>query len=179
MYPLILLLVPFHAVFFGNKNIYQTNKILDYMPESMVINWKTFFNFNLGWTEKDFEIAQNSWPKVQRLIRILHKQGIMLTAGTDANNPWIVPGDSFHTELELLRSSVYLMNMWWKLQPLMVRNLWILQTESENWSWIWGWSCAFKWEPSDDITNMRKIELILLDGKIVKQEVMLPSLNKF
>lgn len=57
-------LIPFHAAFFGNKNIYQSNKMLDYMPESMVNNWKTFFNFNVGWTEKDFEIAQNSWPKV-------------------------------------------------------------------------------------------------------------------
>ena len=32
--------------------------------------------------------------------------------------------------------------------------------------------------PLDDITNTRKIELILLDGKIVKQEVILASLNK-
>lgn len=29
----------------------------------------------------------------------------MQTAGTDANSPWIVPGDSYHAELELLAAT--------------------------------------------------------------------------
>ena len=30
---------------------------------------------------------------------------MLLTAGTDANNPWVVPGVSLHRELELLQQS--------------------------------------------------------------------------
>ncbi len=94
-------LVPFHAAFFGDKNIYQTNPKLKLIPASLVENWHTTFNFNLGWKEKDFEVAQASWSKVEELLRMLHDAGILLTAGTDANNPWMVPGDSFHDELRL------------------------------------------------------------------------------
>lgn len=94
-------LVPFHAAFFGNQNIYQSNPKLDLLPRSLVENWETTFNFNLGWNSKDFEIAQSVWPKVEKLLRMLDDAGILLTAGTDANNPWIVPGDSFHEELQL------------------------------------------------------------------------------
>lgn len=39
------------------------------------------------------------------LTRLLHEAGVPLAAGTDSNNPWIVPGVSFHQELELLVES--------------------------------------------------------------------------
>ena len=76
--------------------------MLNYMPQEMIDNWSSSFNFNLGWRPEDFRLAQESWPKVEQLVRMLHDNKILLTAGTDANNPWVVPGDSFHTELELL-----------------------------------------------------------------------------
>ncbi|NER12756.1 amidohydrolase family protein [Leptobacterium flavescens] len=97
-------LVVFHAAFFGDSGEYQSQEELKYLPGSIVKNWKTTFNFNLGWREDDFQIAHKVWGKVEKFIRMLHENGIMLTAGTDANNPFIVPGYSFHQELELLKS---------------------------------------------------------------------------
>ncbi|MDF9801335.1 imidazolonepropionase-like amidohydrolase [Catalinimonas alkaloidigena] len=95
-------LVVFHATFFGNTSAYKTHELLSELPDKMIENWQTIFNFNLGWTEQDFIDAQKIWPKVQRFVKMLHDQGIMLTTGTDTNNPWIIPGGSFHRELQLL-----------------------------------------------------------------------------
>ena len=36
------------------------------------------------------------------LVRLLHKAGVPLLAGSDTGNPFVVPGFSLHTELELL-----------------------------------------------------------------------------
>jgi imidazolonepropionase-like amidohydrolase len=36
------------------------------------------------------------------LVRAYHRGGVLLTAGSDEPNSWIVPGPSLHTELELL-----------------------------------------------------------------------------
>ncbi len=96
-------LVVFHAAFFGNTAEYKSNEMLDELPAELVNNWKTSFNYNIGWKAQHFNEAQQAWPKVQQFVKMLHNEGILLTAGTDANNPWIVPGDSFHKELVLLK----------------------------------------------------------------------------
>ncbi len=96
-------LVLFHATFFGNTTVYTSNEMLERLPEDLVKNWKTTFNFNIGWSEQHFTEAQRTWPKVQQFVKKLHDNGVLLTAGTDANNPWIVPGDSFHQELSLFK----------------------------------------------------------------------------
>lgn len=95
-------LVLFHAMANGDGDIYLANPALAGLPEEMIDNWKTLFNFNIGWTPEDFETARRIWPHVLEFTKLLHESGIMLTAGTDANNPWVAPGDSFHTELQLL-----------------------------------------------------------------------------
>lgn len=38
--------------------------------------------------------------KRQRIVRMIHQKGGKLLAGTDANNPFVVPGFSLHSELE-------------------------------------------------------------------------------
>lgn len=98
-------LVVFHAAFFGNTAEYKSGELLSELPKGLVDNWKTVFNFNLGWTEQDFTDAQSVWPKVQKFVKMLHENDILLTTGTDANNPWVVPGDSYHRELRLLSES--------------------------------------------------------------------------
>jgi imidazolonepropionase-like amidohydrolase len=38
---------------------------------------------------------------MEALIRAYHRGGVLLTAGSDEPNAWIVPGPSLHTELQL------------------------------------------------------------------------------
>jgi imidazolonepropionase-like amidohydrolase len=68
----------------------------------LVQNWRTTFSFSMGWSAEDFARARVAWPKALRLAKLLYERGALITAGTDANNPWTVPGESFHRELELL-----------------------------------------------------------------------------
>jgi imidazolonepropionase-like amidohydrolase len=51
---------------------------------------------------EDYRQGREAWPKALELTRALHRRGVQLTVGTDAPNPWVVPGTSFHRELELL-----------------------------------------------------------------------------
>jgi imidazolonepropionase-like amidohydrolase len=72
---------------------------------ALLANWRAFFTFSIGWTPDDFARARAAWPKALQLTKRLHDRGVLLTAGTDANNPWTVPGESYHRELELLVES--------------------------------------------------------------------------
>ena len=47
-------------------------------------------------------------PRVERRLRLIgdmHRAGVALLAGTDANNPYVIPGFSLHDELALLVSA--------------------------------------------------------------------------
>lgn len=95
-------LVVFHAMAFGDQDTYLKNPALEYAAPELLTNWQTVFNFNLGWSQDDFKYAHSVWPRFSEFTKLLYDSGVHLTAGSDANNPWIVPGESFHTELELL-----------------------------------------------------------------------------
>jgi imidazolonepropionase-like amidohydrolase len=95
-------LVLFHAMAFGDQDTYVANPALEQVAPALAANWRAFFTFNIGWAVEDFKYAQSVWPRVAEFVKLLHDFGILLTVGTDANNPWVVPGDSFHRELELL-----------------------------------------------------------------------------
>jgi len=68
----------------------------------LVKNWRDSFNFNIGWSASDYQRARAAFPKALQLTKRLYDRGVLLGAGTDANNPWTVAGESFHRELELL-----------------------------------------------------------------------------
>jgi imidazolonepropionase-like amidohydrolase len=69
---------------------------------ALLDNWRTFFTFNIGWNDDDYRRARAAWPKALAFTKLLYDRGVLLAAGTDAGNPWTVPGESFHRELELL-----------------------------------------------------------------------------
>lgn len=72
-------LVIFHAMAFGDDDAYLKNPALEQVSPELVENWRTFFNFNLGWTAADFEYAQATWPRVEEFTRLLHSSGVHLT----------------------------------------------------------------------------------------------------
>jgi imidazolonepropionase-like amidohydrolase len=54
------------------------------------------------WTAQDYRRWNAAYPKMQALVRMMRDAGVLLTAGTDLTNPWIIPGESLHQEFELL-----------------------------------------------------------------------------
>lgn len=171
-------LVLFHSVFFANEDIYQQNPALQYVPEAMVENWKTF-NFNLGWTEEDYQRAHTAWSKVELFTKQLHENGIMLTAGTDANNPWIPAGESFHRELELLTATG-------------ISNSNVLKIATFNGAKLLGIDhrigtiregkeadlVILSRNPLDDISNTRNPELVIMNGQVFNPEDLKESRNE-
>lgn len=95
-------LVVFERAARGDDTTITRSPLLRDASPGLVKNWRDFFTFNVGWVPEDFERARAVWPKVLKLTKMLYERGVLVTAGTDANNPWTVPGESFHRELELL-----------------------------------------------------------------------------
>ena len=96
-----LTLVTFDAMFRGNTPAIRENADLAYAAPVLRENWRTF-DLAVGWTPQDFADAAAVWPRVEAFVQALYHAGVRMTVGTDANNPWTVPGISFHREMELL-----------------------------------------------------------------------------
>lgn len=95
-------LVVFEAMTFGNRASVTESPDLRLAPPQLLANWRKDFQLSAGWTAQDFDSAQAAWPRVLQFVKHLHDRGVLITVGTDANNPWVPPGSSFHRELELL-----------------------------------------------------------------------------
>ncbi len=94
-------LVTFEAMAWGDSARITQSPDLRYASPALVIGWQKF-SLSTGWTPADFDAARQAWPKVLAFTKYLYDSGVILTAGTDAGNPFTVPGISFHRELELL-----------------------------------------------------------------------------
>ncbi len=66
---------------------------LEYMDPALIRYWKQLKRN--GYYQFDLEIRQN-------MVRRINEKGGRFLAGTDANNPFIVPGFSLHNELQYL-----------------------------------------------------------------------------
>jgi len=95
-------LVIFEALAWGDSARITASPDLALAAPSLLENWRNAFTLSAGWRPAEFDSARAVWSAVQRFVRFLHQRGVRLVAGTDANNPWVVPGPSFHRELELL-----------------------------------------------------------------------------
>ncbi|WP_395375236.1 amidohydrolase family protein [Marinicella sp. W31] len=100
-----LTLIAFRNAFWGDQTQVTQHPKLNLAHPDLVNNWRSFFTFNVGWQEADFKRAKATWPKVESFVRQLHQADIHLTVGTDMNNPWVIPGVSFHQEMQLLAAA--------------------------------------------------------------------------
>ena len=98
-------LVVFERALWGDDPRVTQSPELAAASPALLENWRTAFRFDRGWSAEDYRRAKAAWPKALQLTRMLFERGVPLAAGTDANNPWVVPGESFHRELELLVSA--------------------------------------------------------------------------
>lgn len=125
-----------------------------------------------GHYEFDLEVRQN-------IVRIIHENGGKFLAGTDANNPFIVPGFSLHNELEYLTGA--------GLTPFEV-----LKTATYNPAEFLGKLdqlgtveegkeadvILLSKNPLEDIKNTRTIEGIMVQGVWLDTETLQQELKK-
>ncbi len=97
-------LIALHTKFFGNDPSHLENPEQHLAPALLRSAWRTS-TFVDDWAPEDFERAQATWPRVLELTNKLHQGGVLLAAGSDLPNPWVIPGVSLHHELRLLHSA--------------------------------------------------------------------------
>ena len=95
-------LVAFDLMVRGDDPAVTQNPELTLVPMSLADNWRNVFTLSIGWSPSDYQEARAAWPSVLKFVKQLYDAGVLLTAGTDLANPWVIPGVSFHQELKLL-----------------------------------------------------------------------------
>jgi len=142
-------------------------------PPAMRASWRLGAATD-GWGAGDYASARAAWPKVIGLVKRYHEQGVRLLAGSDLPNPWVVPGISLHQELELLTSA--------GLTPLEA-----LSIATRNGARALGIAheagtlepgkradlLVLSANPLADIQNTRRIEQVLLGGRVLDREALL------
>ncbi|MFN0178013.1 MAG: amidohydrolase family protein [Gemmatimonadales bacterium] len=93
--------VIYEAVFWANDSSYLYHPDLPLVPESVVAAWRAS-GLTASWSPADFQTGRAVLPKMLRFIKALHDGGVMLVSGTDTPNPFVIPGASYHRNLELL-----------------------------------------------------------------------------
>ena len=76
-----------------NRDTLMQSASMAYVPRALKQYWydtRGMMNF-----EKDM------FKNFSQMLSFIHKQGMMIMAGTDCENPFVVPGFSLHDELEL------------------------------------------------------------------------------
>ena len=94
-------LIAYATKFQGQEARFIRSPDLSLAPPAMRSSFP-LLSFVRDWSQEDFDHGRRSWPRMQALVLAYHRGGVLLTAGSDEPNSWIVPGAGLHTELELL-----------------------------------------------------------------------------
>ena len=123
---------------------------------------------------KDDKKDEYLWPKVLQLTKMMYDNGVEILSGTDIPNFGLVPGESLHHELELLVEA--------GISPLDVIKiatgngadaLGILNKVGTIEHGKEADMVVLAANPIDSISNTKKIEAIINDGKLVDREKIL------
>jgi imidazolonepropionase-like amidohydrolase len=139
-----------------------------YMPPEMISGWNPKDDFRLNdKTDEDFELGRAAYRKLKELVGPMHRAGVEFLAGTDVLNPYCFPGFSLHDELTLLVEA--------GLSPMEA-----LQAATLNPARYLGQDkdlgtvekgkiadlVLLDASPLDDIGNTRKIDAVVVSGKL-------------
>jgi imidazolonepropionase-like amidohydrolase len=132
--------------------------------------WETTFGVGKWWTKGHSNRHRAVLEKRKNFIRLLIEKGGsgLIVAGTDVNVPYVFPGVSLHREIELLATA--------GLTPMQA-----IMAATKNASELLGHSSRLgtleagkiadililSANPLENISNIRSIEMVLRDGKII------------
>jgi len=166
-------LLVYRTKFFGDDPRHTAHPEIDLAPQTSVEAWRRR-TFTDDWSAEDFARGRQVWPLLLELTRRLHEGGVVLTAGSDLPNPWVIPGVSLHEELQLLADA--------GIPPLEV-----LRIATYNGAQALGWAgevgsleigkradlVVLAADPLRRIANTRAIEFVLLNGRVLSPAALL------
>jgi imidazolonepropionase-like amidohydrolase len=148
--------------------VFRARQALGYISESELKEWEASPQLN-----RDMSAAERErvFQELIDVVREMHRAGVPILAGTDNNNPFVVPGFDLHDELDLfvsagmtplqaLRTATvnparYLdaMNRFGSITPGKTADLVILAAD-----------------PTVDIRNTRKIDAVVSNGNFLSRK---------
>jgi hypothetical protein len=160
-------LVAYDTKFRGDDPRYLQSPDLQWVPRRILQDWRSW-TFTSDWSAADYTRGHRVWPRVLGLAQALWRGGVRLTVGSDFPNPWVVPGASLHTELELLASAGIPPGD--VLAMATTHGAAALGLEHEIGRIVAGRRANAVWlsaDPTVDIRNTRAIRGVLKDGRWV------------
>jgi hypothetical protein len=162
---LVPTLAIYESVARGNESFVTANPYLDLIEDRLLGEWEAAIQQREFETEH-FEIASKAFEKMKMFVLRFAEAGGTIGVGTDAPNPYIIPGASLHRELALLVDA--------GLEPSVVLRQacqapaeWF--NESESWgNLVEGRQANFlilEKDPLLDIAATQRIRCIVINGK--------------
>jgi len=91
---------------FLNDSHFTSDPRLAYMSSDVRYRWQPQNDFRFRrWPPAEFELHRELFKADEKMVGIMFRAGVPLLAGTDAMNPFCLPGFSLHDELALLVES--------------------------------------------------------------------------
>lgn len=96
-----------HRAFgYMNNSHFTADPRVAYMSEEVRRRWKSSNDVRFRrWRPPEFELHRGLFRADQQMVGMMFRAGVPLLAGTDAMNPYCLPGFSLHDELSLLVQS--------------------------------------------------------------------------
>ena len=89
-----------------NDSHFTSDRRVAYMSEQVRRRWKSSNDSRFRrWTRQEFELHRGLFRADKQMVGMMFRAGVPLLAGTDAMNPYCMPGFSLHDELVLLVES--------------------------------------------------------------------------
>ena len=157
------------AAYLGDPDLAKDDRV-DALPQTIAQFWK---GAAAQANPADLDVRKQQFERELKLVGAMHRAGVKILAGSDAPNPYVYPGESLHTELQLLvqagftameaiqaatiRAAEYLgkTNQLGSVAPGKVADLVLLAAD-----------------PLADIANTRHIEAVILNGKLLDRRAL-------
>jgi hypothetical protein len=166
-------LIAYHTKFWWLDSLYQRDPDVALVPE-VLANWEVLGMPTRDWSHAEFDRAQAAWPRMLALVREMHLEGVVLTAGSDLASPWVIPGVALHQELALLESAGIRAD---RVLRIATRNgaeaLGILGETGTVEVGKRADLVVLEADPLVDIANTRRIRYVLLGGRMYTPEELL------
>jgi len=160
---------------------FVTNDVsLKFMPRAIRSMWDPSKDFRFReWTSADFTTQKRIYQKDVEIVGAMQRAGVELLAGTDAANPYCFPGFSLHDELGLLVKA--------GLTPMealqtATRNAARFMERENDLGTVEKGKLAdlvlLNANPLEEIGNTRKIEAVVVAGKLFTRASLDEMLSK-
>ncbi|MDR3385640.1 MAG: amidohydrolase family protein [Rudaea sp.] len=138
-----------------------------YLRADERVRWQEFL---AGYTAQDAALARKRWPVARKIAAAMHDAGVPILAGTDSPMPGVYPGFSLHEEMAMLvesgltpREALYSAT----LAP--AEFLGIAATTGSVAVGKRADLLLLDADPAKDIRNSRRINAVLLDGRLLRR----------